>query len=160
MKKLLLLVLALLPLLASCGGNDDDNNNGGGSSSTSIEGVWFEKSEYTYNWDYATDKPDMSKVKHTYIYDDYDERYIHTITKNGNVYTDKYTDGYDDWYGIFEYSLISGNEYDIIEVHKSDNRKEKVGKLTIKSVTEKQMVWEAAWNYDGDKDFSVITLMR
>ena len=49
MKKLLLLVLALLPLLASCGGDDDDNNNGGGSSSTSIEGVWFEKSEYTPN---------------------------------------------------------------------------------------------------------------
>lgn len=60
MKKLLLLVLALLPLLASCGGDDDDNNNGGGSSSTSIEGVWFEKSEYTYNLDYATDKPDYT----------------------------------------------------------------------------------------------------
>lgn len=162
MKTIRLFGVALLTVLmsvgfSSCSKSDDDN---GGGSSASIEGIWYAKSEYDYNWDYTNDKPDMSKAKRTHTYNDYDQRYTHTITKNGNGYTDKYTDGDDDWYGIYEFNLISGNEYDLYDVHKSDNRKEKVGTLVVKSVTEKQMVWEVTTNRDGDKGFCVLTLMR
>ena len=161
MKKIRLFGIVLLTVLMSvgfsaCSSSSDDDSGGG--SSASIEGVWYEKSEYVYDWDYTNDRPDMSKVESIQTFNDYDQRYTYTITKNGNGYKVKCPNG-DDGYSIFELNLISGNEYDYYYVDESGNRY-KVGKLVVKSVTEKQMVWELAIQISPDKDLYVITLMR
>jgi len=77
-----LIVLAIVPMcFTSCGGDDDANSNSGNVSS-SLEGVWYLKSEKWYDW--KDGKADMSKEPSVKTHEDL--TYIWTFAKNGNNY--------------------------------------------------------------------------
>lgn len=83
MKKFFYLVLlAIVPMcFIACGGDDDSNSNSGNVSS-SLEGVWYLKSEKWYDW--KNGEPDMSKEPSVKTHEDLTD--IWTFTKNGNNY--------------------------------------------------------------------------
>ena len=135
-----LLTVLLSVGFSACGGSDDEDD--GGDSSAAIEGVWYLKSEYSFKWDANTNSFDKSKVYDEETYPDYERKYTYTFTKIANGYQLKYTDGYDDWYGLDELVDFKDGAYDLYEIHKSDNRKELVGKAYVTSYTSNRMTIE------------------
>jgi hypothetical protein len=162
MKTIKLFGIALLLVLVSisfpaCSSSSSDNVDNGVDSSASIVGVWYVKSIISYEWDTASQKFDMSKASRTKNYNDYETKYTHTFTEISNGYQDKYTDGYDDWYGINELVHQSGNTYQLYDVHKSNNKKDLVGKAYVKSVDKNRMVIEYEWT---ENEYNIVTFMR
>ena len=159
MKKFFYLVLlAIVPMcFISCGGDDDTNSNSGNISS-SLEGIWYLKSEKWY--DCKDGKADMSKEPSVKIYEDLDER-VWTFTKNGNNYLITEARKYKQYKDPDIWRSVGENEY---RNHDGSGK----DRLVIKSASEKTMEAECYDGYYGDEgneigktvEYGILTFTR
>ena len=150
-----LILLAIVPMcFISCGGDDDTSSNPGNISS-SLDGVWYLKSELWY--DCKDGKADMSKEPSVKIHQDLNDE-VWTFTKNGNSYLITETrkgKNKDTWRSVGE------NEY---RNHDGSGK----DRLIIKSVSEKTMEAELYDGYYGNEgneiektvEFGILTFTR
>jgi hypothetical protein len=146
-----LMVLALVSMCFTACGDDNDVDNGGGVSS-SLDGIWYLKTEKWYDW-----KDGKADVSDPYIKNHDDQTFVWTFAKTGSDYTiteSRNGNVRDIW------SSVGTNEY------RNDNGTGR-DRVVIKSASDKTMEVELYDGYYGEgyetgktREYGILTFTR